>query len=518
MALPLLVTAAVYLNALGGGFVYDDDLQIVHNPLLGDWANLGHGFVTDVWHFYTRLQPEVQAAYYRPLFTAYLTVGYQLFGMTAWLWHGASLAVHLLAVAGAYGVARRTLPTGGACAAAALFGLHPVHSESVAWISGVTDPLMTALLFGAIILSSRPGRWPGLGGPALFAAALLTKETAFTFVVAIPLLMANEEEGRPSLRRLARRAAPYVAVAAAVFLLRLAVVGYVSLADPAWPQHGPWLLHLPWAFAFYLRLALLPVNLNLFYELPPIGSLGDGRFLGPLLLLAALAVVTAVHGRRHRVVREAVILFVLPLAPALNLVTFHPGTALHDRYLYLSAMAPALLVGWGLTRLAARFPHRRWGAVTVAALIACAALTYRRNTVWVDDDTLYLSALAGAPEHPWALEVAGGVHAERGQHDLARAEFEAAVLRDPWRADAWSQLALLDLMQGYGNVSALAKAKRAVEVRPTAYRLKNLALVHLDRGEAGEALDLVRRVVELEPTAAHRALLARVEAEAAAPP
>jgi hypothetical protein len=144
-ALFLIVAATVlaYANSLGGAFVFDDTKQIAGNPALRSWSNIARAFTSDVWSFQRgTLTKDIPPPYYRPLFTAYLTLNYKLFGLWEPGWHLANLLVHCGATVVIFFLIKRL--SGDqliAILTALLFGLHPAHVESVSWISGIPDPL-----------------------------------------------------------------------------------------------------------------------------------------------------------------------------------------------------------------------------------------------------------------------------------------------------------------------------------------------------------------------------------------
>src|SRR5687768_16059713 len=94
----VLACLAAYANSLSGDFLFDDTAQIVGNSALHSWQNLINAFTTDVWAFERGTgSSNIPPPYYRPFFTIYLTVGYQLFGLWQQGWHLMNLAVHVAA-------------------------------------------------------------------------------------------------------------------------------------------------------------------------------------------------------------------------------------------------------------------------------------------------------------------------------------------------------------------------------------------------------------------------------------
>src|SRR6266542_7064801 len=127
-ALVLIIasTVLVYANSLSGAFVFDDTKQIVGNPALRSWGNIARAFTSDVWAFQLgTLTKEIPPPYYRPVFTAYLTINYQLFGLWEPGWHLMNLLVHTGVTVAIYFLLKRLSGDRVIAAIAALiFGLH----------------------------------------------------------------------------------------------------------------------------------------------------------------------------------------------------------------------------------------------------------------------------------------------------------------------------------------------------------------------------------------------------------
>src|SRR6266581_6945119 len=146
-------TILVYGNSLSGAFVFDDTKQIAGNPALRSWSNIALAFTSDVWAFQRgTLTKDIPPPYYRPLFTAYLTINYKLFGLWEPGWHLMNLLVHTGATVAVFFLIKRL--SGERLVAmigALIFGLHPAHVESVSWISGIPDPLAALFYVPSLI-------------------------------------------------------------------------------------------------------------------------------------------------------------------------------------------------------------------------------------------------------------------------------------------------------------------------------------------------------------------------------
>src|SRR5437667_1016552 len=231
-------TVLVYANSLSGAFVFDDTKQIAGNPALRSWGNIARAFTSDVWAFQRgTLTRDIPPPYYRPLFTAYLTVNYQLFGLWEPGWHLMNLLVHTGATAAIYFLLKRL--SGDrviATIAALIFGLHPAHVESVSWISGIPDPLAALFFVPSLIWYVR---YPTEGEKKVLVASViayglsaLCKETPLV----LPLVFIAWELGRTQpkrsfntrMRETIPQLIPYDLMAGAYLGLRFSVLGRIS--------------------------------------------------------------------------------------------------------------------------------------------------------------------------------------------------------------------------------------------------------------------------------------------------
>src|SRR5438128_1792430 len=227
-------TVLVYANSLSGAFVFDDTKQIAGNPALRSWGNIARAFTNDVWAFQRgTLTKDIPPPYYRPLFTAYLTINYQLFGLGEPGWHLMNLLVHIGATVTICFLLKRL--SGDrliAMVAALIFGLHPAHVESVSWISGIPDPLAALFFVPSLIWYVRyrtEGKKVFLVASVIaYGLSALCKETP----LALPLVFIAWELARNQAKRSsfsARTRAtipqliPYAITAGAYLVLRFSV-------------------------------------------------------------------------------------------------------------------------------------------------------------------------------------------------------------------------------------------------------------------------------------------------------
>ena len=209
IVLVLALTFAVHIPTLGYKFVHDDRGQIVENPAVHSWHAVPTYFTAQVW---AGVMPEELGNYYRPLFLLWLRINDVVFGNQAWGWHLTTVLAHVLTTLLVYLLACRLgISRDVALLATMIFGLHPAHIEAVAWISGVTEPLLGIFLIASFLaylesraIGAHALRWR-VCSLVLFALAMLEKETALILpgLLIIYEWIYGMEWGRPlDLRRI----------------------------------------------------------------------------------------------------------------------------------------------------------------------------------------------------------------------------------------------------------------------------------------------------------------------------
>jgi Flp pilus assembly protein TadD len=520
LLLILAATAAVYLNSLVGEFVYDDRFQILRNPRLASWSELPRFLGESVWQF-TSGEGPVAGAYYRPLFNFALLALWQLFAAKTLGWHLVSLALHLTATALLFVLVRRwtaaqerdELPA-AALFAALVFGLHPVHSEVVAWISALPDLLAVPLLLGALLLyeskstavdfvESTPADVrllsPRRLAAALYFLAVAAKETAIVF----PAFLVARELLAPTGDRVRRGwavvLAPFAVAAAGSLALRHAVMGFLTREDArnAGVSTAQVLLSAPVLLLRYLRLLLVPWPLTVVYPFDLVRQPFDGRLLLALLVLGAALFALVRFASRE--VRLGAIWTLLFLLPVLNVRFFNPlESLLHDRYLYLPSIGFALAAGVAWAALARR---RRPVALALAAALALAmgVATAAQNRQWRDDLALARRTLAVRPESAFFHNYLGAMRTERG--DMAGAEaplLEALRLR-PDYPEAAANLGNLYFQSGRFAEAEPAYVRAIGKIGIPADITLNLSIVRIRLGKMPAAADAARQAIAARP-------------------
>lgn len=500
----LAVTFLTYAATFTFQFVYDDSWQIVDNRALRSWANVPSFFTS----------PMLRTPYYRPLFLLWLKINESLFGTTPAGWHVLSVLAHVAVTGLVYLLVRKLANEPAALLAAALFGLHPIHIESVAWVSGVCDPLYAAFFLGAFLayrkgseVAQAPARtkWTVISC-ACFTLALLAKEPAIVFpaVVGVDAYIFEAKSGRRVVEAL-QRSAPFVALAALFLLVRQAILPLAGNAGTNVPFRTM-VLSEPSVLWFYIVKLFWPVDLNEFYETPYATSLLSLHFVLPLVAVLIVACGGWYWGRRspHRkIVFFAAWWFLVTLAPALYLRLLPHGEIAHDRYLYLPSLSFCLLVALALSRWAERSTNAASGrgpaAVMIGVCVALAGLNVAQQGYWATDAALYAHGFAGAPTNNNAANNYARLLTDRGQYRQAIPLYEQVLTRSPIFAPAEYNLGY-----SYYRLGEFDKARqhlrRAIELDPIdAFAPIYLGLVELRERNLAAAEASIRHGIELSP-------------------
>ena len=452
----LAITLVVFLNSLGGEFVYDDGYQILKNPTVQSADNIPAMFTQGVWQFMSSDTSKAVGLYYRPMFNSLLIVNYQLFGFSPFGWHLVSLLLHLAATFLVYRLARAwDQPREIAALAALLFGVHPIHVESVAWVSGVPDPLATVFVLLALLFHERSVRegsnnkWV-LASLGMALLALFTKEVAIVLAGAVAVREWLRSEGEESfgarLNRTVQRAAPFVIAGFLYLAARIAVLGFISKPEPKAVNitTEQVLLTQPSVLFAYVRMLFAPYPLSVIYDHGYVNAPNQPPFWLPLLLIVAVIAVSLWLVRNSKVGLLALAWVVMFLLPVMNLKAFNPEESIiHDRYLYLPSVGFCLLAAMGLGWLyqrAAASSKKLVMAAAILIVVVFSGLTFAQNFTWQNDLTMATHALNYAPGRPFLLNYLAAYHS--GKNNSAEAEkfYRQAIAAKPDYYDAMSNL------------------------------------------------------------------------------
>ncbi len=512
---------AAYANTLSGGFVYDDIDNVLRNPWIREPGRLGEAFT----HHMAAFSPAYDTSYYRPLMHVIFAGAESLFGLNAWGYHLVQLLLHMASCVVVFVLLVRFTDGGeksaaapgqlqGAFVGAILFAVHPIHIESVAWISGVVDLSYSLAVLLTLLALTSTNPWRRLLlAPAIFFVALLGKEPAVMLIpiFAILAVARGDLKERKGRRQLVAVAAG-LGVALTVYLvLRVAALG--GLMGTGGAQRvtvgiRDGLLTAVALFGKYAGLLLLPVNQTALYDFPVAREFADPRVWMGIAAVGAAAIL-AWQLRRNPGAVLGMALLSLPILPALYVPVLGNGLVA-ERYLYLPSAGLALLAARAWNAWARRRPSwfRAWAAAAAVLVIAGGAATFSRNRVWHDEIALWTDAARKSPRSAAVHAHLGFALYSGGQPEAAVASLSRAIELDPDKSDAHVNLAAALLALGRVD-EALVELDGTLSAHPRipeAHGLLGYALAA--KGRLPEAVVAYRRALDLDPrlAASHNGL------------
>ena len=514
-ALLALVTIAVYWPVMRHDFVnYDDDLYVTSNVRVQNGLTLENMKwacfhpVNFNWH---------------PLTVWSHMADCGLFGLKPWGHHLTSVLLHalntvlvFLFLRGLTGALWRSVLV------AALFGLHPLHVESVAWVAERKDVLSTCFGLLSLIFYARYGRKrlgvevrdnKARGVPVprpldyvlaliFFALGLMSKPMLVTWPFVMLLLdyWPLESFKRKSAWRLVTEKIPFFALALAASALTFVVQkreGALVAAEalPLGERCGNALI----SYCRYLGKLFWPTDMAVFYPHPGQWPLAKVLLAG--VLIGGISVLLFVHWRRYPFLLMGWLWFCGTLVPVIQLVQ----TGIHamaDRYTYIPSLGVLVLAVWGAYELTKSWRYRvvaLWGAGSTAVVL-CMVLTRQQLGHWKDSEALFRHALAVTENNHIAHNNLGGALASKGQTDEAIRQYREAIRLKPNYAEARHNLGNALLSKGRTD-EAIRQYEEAIRLKSDYADAHNdLGVAVGEKGQADEAIRRYQEAIRLKPS------------------
>jgi len=491
----VLAVILVYQPVWYAGFIWDDNGHLTTNPCI-----VGPLGLKEIW--------TTKAAMICPLVLTTFWVEHALWGLAPLPYHLVNVLLHGACAVLLWRVLR-SLQIPGAWLGAALWALHPVQVESVAWISEMKNTqsclfyLLTLLFFvrwlKARDLDGRTGGGWNYALTLIFTALAMASKSSTVILPVVLILCAWWVEGRWHWRNLAR--------VVPLFLMSIAA-GAVSLwtqnlegADdlkwgvPTWPER---LVMTGDAVWFYLGKLVWPHPLIAIY---PRWEIDAGQPLSYLPLLAVIIVPLLLWSKRESWSRPwffAFTYFLIALLPVLGLVDRYVA----DHYQYLGSMGPLALAGAGMIRLADFvIPGRPWlqSSFCAGLLLILGMTSWQRAWVYQSEETLWTDTLARNPNCWLGHNNLGLALFQKGEVDEAIAHYHKALEINPNFAKAHNNLGYA-LFQKRQVDMAIEQYQKASEINPKyAEAHFNLGIALSQKGQVDEAMAQYQKALEINP-------------------
>jgi tetratricopeptide (TPR) repeat protein len=474
-----LLVCAAYFNSLNSEFVSDDTRSVLRNPAL-DKASYVFGqskiFLQSILHFFVN----------------------RIFGRVPIYYRLVNIFFHIAVVLVTYLFLSILISPRVAFFTAAIFAVHPIEAESVAWISGGPYPqytffVMLALLF--YLLSYKNKKLFKFSVLA-FIVSLYSQDIAVVFPLVIFLFIISFG----NLRKEWKRLIPFFVV---LFIFLALYIGRVGQRITSFQTNfyqesalvNP-LLKIPIAITSYLELIFWPKGLTLYHSEMVFG-------LTEFIVRAALCVLflaLALYSfRKSRRVFFGLSLFVVSLSPTFT--PFNITWVVAERYVYFGSIGIFIVVALLLGRLSEN--KRLKIFVNILFVLILAALLTRtifRNIDWKNEDNLYIATAETSPSSPNTYNNLGDVYGRRGDFERAAEEFKKAIAMKPNYADAYHNLA--NVYQGMGRIDeAIENYKKALQYNPRLWQsYNNLGAIYFNRGDAVLAEESFKKAIEIDPS------------------
>lgn len=496
---PLLLVAltfAAYAPAVRNGFIFDDDLHITMNPVM---------VAADG---YRRIWSGGDFQYYPLTFSAF-KLQRSLWGLDPRGYHLVSVSLQA-AIAVLSGLLLRRLRVPGAWWAAALFSVHPVHAETVAWATEHKNLLCMIFALAATdrwLAYREEGRTRDYSlALAAYAACLLSKTAAC--LLPFVFLALDWRERRPVGRSALPRIAPFLLLGAALSLVtvvyerRLLGAGFGSAAALL---ESPLLVGR--TFWFYLEKLMWPAGLSFTYPRWVLDAASPSQWLAPAAALALLALAWLRREAMGRSPAAALACYLLLLFPVIGLFPNYSNrfSFVADHYVYFAslpvlALVPAALAG----ALRSRPAH---AVALSAAVLGLAGATWARVPVFRDSESLWRDTVEKNPGAWMAWYNLASEEMAQGRWREAADHLGRAVRLVPALGMGWHQLGVA-LWNDGDRAAAAAAFARSVEVAPghvarvsprAAQARTYLGIFAAESGRSKEAAGHFRLAVELAP-------------------
>jgi Flp pilus assembly protein TadD len=487
-----------YVRVRHAGFIWDDDSHLTQNPCV-----VGPLGLKEIW-------TSTQAVYY-PLVLTSFWILHKFVGLNPAPYHILNVLMHAGSAVLLWRILRK-LEVRGAWLGAALWALHPVMVQSIAWVTELKNA-QSALFYLLSILwflkadaraAGDRARWWLFGLAFLFFVMAIASKSS---TVMLPAVLALCVWWR-------RRAIQWRVV---VILVPFGLISALASVWTIWEQKfhsgaiGPdwaqtWLERLiiaGRAIWFYLGKLIWPHPLIFIYPRWEINSSELTAYLPSVITLAGLFVLWLARGKWMRPLLFAAAYFVISLFPVLGFfnVYFFRYSFVSDHFQYLASMGPIALASASVASLAGAFKGSRYLIFGAAAaiVVTLGMLTWRQSAMYTDAEGLWRTTLARNPDCWMAHECLGGYLVRRGEVREAISHYETAVNLQPNDAEAHGNLAAALVRDGRVD-DAIPHWQESLKIRPDNAEIQNyLAAALLQRGQVKEAVAHWEKSLQLQP-------------------
>ncbi len=517
IAVIIVVCFAAYFNTLFAHFVWDDTIFVTHNPYLKSFRFLPKFFTQDFWNIGIQ---RLDSGYYRPLLAVSFMFDYLLWHAKPFGYHLVNLLLHTLACILVFLFLEILLKKRLISFFSSLvFSAHPIHTESVSFVSGRVDllPLIFFLLSLIFFLKYTLNKrfFLYLFSLACFFLSLLAKEMAITLpliVLCLDYLFLSKQKLKDVIKNFRRFHLGFFVILCLYLLMRFYFIGWSFILGKThyYSNFLPGASHYWRMFtaikilAFYIRLLFFPYNLKVDYLFPAANSLFEPAVFIGLVILISLIYIAIKNIKHYPIVSFSIIWFFITVLPITNIIP--TGNIFAERYMYIPSVGFCIAIGFLFSWLLKKniiLHHLNWkmsiSCVFILLIIALSRVTFERNKVWNNEFTLWYETAKAAPESPRSHCNLASAYYVLNFLKEAIAEIKIAIQLYPNYYEAFDTLGHIYLKKGLVD-EAIKAYKIAISIAPekdTAYN--SLAVAYGKKGQDKEAIEAGLMALKYNP-------------------
>ncbi len=495
-----LLTLVAYSTALGGGYIWDDNAYLTANPLLFDLEGLRRIWLT------------AETPQYYPIVFSTFWIERKIWGLDPSGYHLVNVLLH---IANSILLWRllRYLRIPGAWLAGAIFAVHPVHVESVAWITERKNVLSGLFYLLALrqylkfesepgkALLKNPRRYAG--AMALFVCALLSKSVTATLPAAI-LIVLWYQNRRLDLRAITRLIPFFIVGAASGLFTAWLEVNKVGASGEAWDLDVlERFLIAGQVMWFYLWKLVWPANLMFSYPRWNVDAGAPLQYLGLIGVAAGAFPLWWWRKSWGRGPAAAALFFLITLGPVLGFLNVYPMlfSWVADHFQYLASIGPiSLAAGGAAWAWREKAKAAKWGfPAAAAALVILGVLTWQQGWIYESEESLWRDTIRKNPESWMAHNNLGAVYAQSGRPREALRHYRESLKNRKYKEISLSNIGNQLLRLGKTS-EAIDHYRRAIALNPKYAKPRaGLGRALAESGDVKEGIKELKEALRLRP-------------------
>lgn len=506
MAVAMVFSFLVYILPLNYGFVNWDDPEYVTENIrvLNPSGDNILKFWTDVSEIGERYSL-ANAHNYHPLTMTTIALTQKIFGDNPLPHHLINIILHVLNVMLVFMFVRRFSKGNNLIAffVAFVFGVHPMHVESVAWVTERKDVLFALFYLWAMIqylnfLERKESKFLIYTG-ILFLLSLFSKPTAATLPGV--LLLIDYYYKRPLLdSKVILEKVPFLIFGVIFIYLTYRIQEAEAIGDFSFYTIGQRIMFAGYGFVMYIAKLFVPIKLVTFYPYPDLNNIPAIFYAAPIITVL-IGAATIYSMRKTRIIAFGMGFYLALVILTLQFITVG-STVMSDRYTYLAYIGLLIVLGYGLDYLVKQKPALKTAiyATTAAVMLVWTYVGFDRTKVWENDFTLWDDVIQKYPDSKTGAYMQRGKYfKDTGQMDLAMADFNKEIEVDPTNVKAINNRG--NIYFGRNQNELALQDYNAVIARDsiTARYFDNRGAIYARMGNYRAAIKDMNKAISLDP-------------------